>query len=282
MGITEIKGYIHTNVEYHFANVACIDTGEGLVLIDTPSMPEDVAHWKSFVDGLSPDGVKYIINTHQHFDHIIGNSHLGGKVIMQEKALEEMCREGGTLREGMAPSLPGVTREDADFILSEPLVQPEIIFSDKMALKLGRLTLRLFHIGGHTAGSICVYVEEDKILLSGDNVVCGIHPFMGQANIRDWIEALRWMKGLEIETIIPGHGNICRMDELDRLLEYFIRLWYLTEDLIKKGRDREGVINETQALMLDYYDIEPDMLEGTRMIFNVGVSRLYDEVLSGF
>jgi glyoxylase-like metal-dependent hydrolase (beta-lactamase superfamily II) len=149
-----------------------------------------------------------------------------------------------------------------------------------MCLKQGNLNIKLFHVGGHSSGSLCVYVEEDKVLLTGDNVSCARHPFRGTADHLEWIKALKWMKGLEIDTIIPGHGEICGKEELDRLLEYLSRLWYLTEDLVKKGMDRESVIEESRNRMFSYFDVEPEALEEATFLFDGGASRLYDEILA--
>ncbi len=280
MGIQEIAGHIYYNLEYQPANVACIDTGDGLVLVDTPTYPEEISRWKEFIDGLKPKQVEYIISTHQHFDHVTGNHTMGGKVIMQEKAKESMEREGGTLREALAPHLAGITQEQLDFILSQPLVSPTITFGDQMSLKMGDLNIRLFRVGGHSSGSLIVYVEEDKVLLTGDNVSSGRHPFRGNADHLEWIEALKWMKGLEIDTIIPGHGELCGKEELDRIIEYLSRLWYLTEDMVKKGASREEVMVETRNRMFDFFDVEPEMLEETQGLFDGGAPRLYDEILA--
>jgi cyclase len=280
IGIQEVAGHIYTNLDYLPANVACIDTGDGLVLVDTPTLPEEISHWKDFVDSLKPKKVEYIIATHQHFDHVIGNNRLGGKVIMQEEAAESMQQPGGTLREDFAPNLPDITKEQVDFIISEPLVQPAITFGYRMSLKMGDLNIRLFRVGGHSSGSLCVYVEEDKILLTGDNVSAGRHPFRGTADHLEWIEALKWMKDLDIDTIIPGHGELCGKEELDRLIEYLSRLWYLTEDLVKKGMDRESVIDESRNRMFDFFDVEPEMVDEATFLFNGGASRLYDEILA--
>ena len=238
MDIKEIKGRIFFNVDYELANVACVNTEEGLILIDTPTLPRDISHWKKFLKSLGPRDVKYILITHHHFDHIMGCNQLGGKVIIHEKAQSDMLQKDGTMRDVMARTLPGWTSEEANFVLSEPIVMPEITFSNNLSIILGDVTLRLFHIGGHTEGSICVYLEEDKVLLSGDNVSSGQHPFRGHANSAQWIKALEWLNDLEIDVIIPGHGEVCQKDELDRLKEYLVLLSNITEDLIKKGVER--------------------------------------------
>jgi cyclase len=279
MGIEKIKGRIYANVDYEFANVACINTTQGLVLVDTPTLPRDITHWKEFISGLEPNRIAYNISTHHHFDHIIGNNQLGGTVIMHEEASAEMLKEGGTLRESFIPVYPGLTREEIDFVLTEPLITPEITFSDMLSLHMGDVTLRLLHLGGHSSDSICVYVEEERVLLTGDNVTAGRHPYKGEGNFTEWMKSLRWMKGLEIDFIIPGHGEVCQKSELDHLTEYFSRLWYITEDLIKRGMGRDEVIKEVNRLMFNYYEIEPERLEGAKIMFDLGTVRLYDEIL---
>ena len=57
MGIQAITKRIHANTGYDGANVVCIETGEGVVLVDTPMLPRDIAHWKEFV--LGPDGMMF-------------------------------------------------------------------------------------------------------------------------------------------------------------------------------------------------------------------------------
>ncbi len=90
------------------------------------------------------------------------------------------------------------------------------------------------------------------------------------------------MQDLEIDVIIPGHGEVCQKDELDRLIEYLVRLSNITEDLIKKGVEREGVLKKVNQMMIDYYEIEPDLLEVTSRLFDLGTSRLYDDILSHY
>lgn len=279
MGIDRIKNRVYVNTGYDGANVACIDTDKGPVLVDTPMLAKDIAHWGSFLSGLNPKEVPYIIVTHSHFDHIIGNKTFTGPVVMHEAALQQMLKEGGTLREAMAPLAPGRTKEDVDFILSEPLVYPEITFEEDLSLHVGGVVFRLFHIGGHTPGSLCVYLENEKIILPGDNVTAGLHPYKGDGNFRDWIDSLKFMKSLDAEVIIPGHGEICEAGELDRFIEYFTRLWHMTENLIKKGKPKEEIVEKVHERMFGYFEVDPARLEGAKMMFDMGTARLFNELI---
>lgn len=281
MGIEKITGDIYANVEWDGGNIACINTSEGIVLVDTPMLPEHIAEWKDFVTGLNPQGVKYIINTHIHFDHIIGNSQLGGIAIMHEKMRENLFKENATLRENfVVPGSPGRTQEQIDFILSQPFIASEITMAEEMTLHLGNHTLRLYHLGGHTPDSIMVYAEEDKVLITGDNVVSGMHPYKGHAGFNDWIKALERMKTLDVHTVIPGHGPVCNKEAIDKLADYFQKLWDMTWELTSKDRPEDEILRSVQQELFTYFAVDPEMVDRSRMMFDLGTRQLIKEITS--
>ncbi len=278
MEIEAITENIHANVEWDGSNVACINTTEGLVLVDTPMLPKDITHWKKFVLGLNPKGIRYIVITHAHFDHIIGCKQLGGTVIMHEKGRKSLFEKNATLRESMAGLAPGRTKEKVDFILSEPLVPSEITMGAELTLNLGETTLKLYHVGGHSVDSVIVYAVEDKVLLTGDNITAARHPYKGHASFADWIKALEYMNTLDVKTVIPGHGEICSQDEIQRFIDYMGALWELTSDLVKGGTAREDIVRTVHEKMFDHFETEPERLEAAKMMFDLGTNRLVEEI----
>jgi cyclase len=284
MGIESITKRIHANVEWDGSNVACIDTAEGVVLVDTPMLPKDIAQWKQFVLDLNPKGVRYIVVTHSHFDHIIGCSQLsqmgqlGGTVIMHEKGRASLFEEDATLRESMAGLSPDRTEEEVQFILSEPLIPSEITMGGALTLNLGDTTLALHHVGGHSPDSIVVHAVEDRILLTGDNITSSMHPYKGHACFADWIEALEFMDTLDVDTIIPGHGVICGRDEIPRFIDYMRALHSLTSESIERGMSCDAVVESVHDRMFGHFEVEPARLEAARMMFDLGTRRLYEEI----
>lgn len=281
MGIEKIANNIYANVDYDGGNVACINTEEGIVSVDTPTLPRDIEDWKAFVNGLNSKGVKYIINTHIHFDHIMGNNRMGGNVVMHQNGGEQLFKKGATLRETLVAMGSSWPKEDIDFILNEPLVSPTITMSEKMTLHLGEYTLRLDHIGGHTPDSILVYVVEDRILITGDNLTTRHHPYKGEASFVQWIQALDHMKTYDIDRIIPGHGAVCKKEEIDVFIAYFRKQWDLAKDLIQQGCSREEVIDKVREEVFDFFPVEPERMAETRMMFKMGTTQLYKEIQSG-
>ncbi|MBU4246176.1 MAG: MBL fold metallo-hydrolase, partial [Nanoarchaeota archaeon] len=77
-------------------------------------------------------------------------------------------------------------------------------------IKSGDLKLKVIHTPGHTKGSICLYDEKNKILFSGDTVFAGSFgrvDFPGSSS-REMKQTLEKLSKLEIDKILPGHGEI--------------------------------------------------------------------------
>lgn len=107
--------------------------------------------------------LKYIINTHGHFDHIGGNSLLkkntGAKLAIH--------REDAAL-------LQNAASESAAFGMDAvSSVPPDIFLNDRDKIKIGNLTLEVTHTPGHTRGGICLLITDCKVLFTGDTIFAG-------------------------------------------------------------------------------------------------------------
>jgi hydroxyacylglutathione hydrolase len=191
--------YVYPWVSYNEnnGNTIFID-GETPVLID-PGHSHLFGH---VVDGMEKDGksmdrVKLVICTHSHPDHMEALDRLGSHVItaMGREEYEYLHNGGKQL-----------------FIMSGCRV-PNTSF--KMLLKEGRLklgdkTLRVILTPGHSPGSICLYWEEKKVLISGDTL---FYMGVGRTDLAggDAAALARSVKGLSelsIDYLLPGHGEM--------------------------------------------------------------------------
>ena len=142
--------------------------------------------------------VVMIINTHGHFDHIGGNKQLqeatGAELLAHraDRSVMTQAREHAAIFGLSANPSPAPTRE---------LVGRE-------TLQVGDLRLRVMHTPGHSAGGICLYVED--CLFSGDTLFAGS---VGRTDLPegDYYQLISSIKeqllGLPDETkVYPGHG----------------------------------------------------------------------------
>jgi glyoxylase-like metal-dependent hydrolase (beta-lactamase superfamily II) len=143
--------------------------------------------------------VKYIINTHAHFDHIAANAQLKNRYpapLVLHRADKELLQRGG-----------GASWFNVAYV---PSPAPDVLLEDGDELQIGHLHLQALHTPGHTPGSICLYVPERQALLTGDTLFPGS---VGRTDLpggdaRQLTESLRRLLELPDETTLyPGHGE---------------------------------------------------------------------------
>jgi cyclase len=102
------------------------------------------------------------------------------------------------------------------------LVLPTKTFKDKFPLGEGTFKVEMIHTGGHTADSSIVYFPYDGTVFAGDLIFSRMYPYGGDptADPDLWIEALNRIRSLSPRVIVPGHGPICGIDEVDKYVSY--------------------------------------------------------------
>ena len=135
------------------SNVGLIHTDEGIILVDTTVSP---ARMQMVLDatGVLPEDVCLVINTHNHADHINGNSLFHCPVLCHNRAKASMGKKCAKLGQEL------------------------IIFDKKHEVDVGNVHLELIHTGGHTPDSFVVWLPEDRVLFSSDLIFSGRMPFL--------------------------------------------------------------------------------------------------------
>ncbi|MBX3004303.1 MAG: MBL fold metallo-hydrolase [Anaerolineales bacterium] len=177
------------------------------VLIDTLALPEETKQIRRFIERELRVPVRYIINTHYHADHSWGNCFFPGAKIIAHSLCHEYLDTRGRA------ALDAEQKDNASLREVE-LVLPNVTFTEgQLNLQVGKKNLSIFPFPGHSADSIAVLVEEDRILFCGDTFMA--LPILADGDINDTTASLKKLPKMGLENLVPGHGEIVLRGEID-------------------------------------------------------------------
>jgi len=145
--------------------------------------------------------IKYLINTHCHIDHILGC-----------KFIKEKYNPVYYAPEKDIPLLEHAQQQAQmfDIILDEP-PKPDLLIDEATDIKLGSSNLKFLFTPGHTPGEFCIYLEKEKICITGDVL---FNESIGRTDLwgGDYETLIRSIENkllvLPDEVVIyPGHGG---------------------------------------------------------------------------
>ncbi len=225
------------------ANAGIVVGEDGILVVDTLVSAKAAKEFIGDIREVSDKPIKYVVDTHGHFDHAFGNSEFEklGAVIVAHKDCEDYLQKfGEAALEGIAEF--GLTEEDIE---GTQIAYPSITFTDTLRIDLGGRTVELLYPGPtHSPGSIMVYVPGEKVLFAGDMLFTDFHPFLGEGDLEAWQEALDFMKSLGAEKIIPGHGPVSGEEDVDDMKAYLAAFDARARELAAESDDIGYIYSE--------------------------------------
>ncbi len=216
---------------YAQVNAGAVIGPHWAVVIDTLALPEETLALREFVERDLNAPVRYVINTHSHADHAWGNCFFpAATVIAHQLCRHQLATRGRAALEESRRTNPSLREVQ--------IVLPHLTFEGgEMTLRVGKKTLILFPLPGHSADNIGVLVEEDRVLFAGDAAMS--LPYIVEGDLDDLVTSLRKIGRLGLENIIQGHGELILRGEIDAYLkENLAYLNNLRKAVRKAGRRR--------------------------------------------
>ncbi|HSE11206.1 MAG TPA: MBL fold metallo-hydrolase [Rudaea sp.] len=271
------------------ANSLFIVNDEDVVVVDAP---EASAEMIAALRAITNKPVSFLVNTHWHDDHVIGNAawrkaYPGVRFIAHASLREYLPQTGLNNRKQMiegAPQFAGQMQAQMDKgrnLRDEPIsdeerasyasdirlvkhymavvpgtetVLPNIDVIEGLTLIRGKRRIEVLHLGnGHTRADLVVWLPGERIVATGDLVVWPI-PLVGgdQSHVRDWPGTLDALLALNPAIFVPGHGPVMR-----------------SPDYPKQERDLFAGINAQVAVAV----ARGDTLEATRKAIDLAAFR---------
>ena len=273
--LQEIADRVFVDLDYEGANVGCVLTDAGAIVIDTPVIPAEARHWAEVVSSLT-DRILYVFNTDHHRAHILGNQFFDAPILAHEAAWKEMSNYKDTFidrTKNLFKKHPEIQKQFDQI----RIIKPELCFSGRLILKKGGRELHFIHLGGHTAATSGLYLPQERVLFTGDLVVVNEHPALGQCISEEWLEKLRRLRRQKYAQLIPGHGVLCNVEASEPVSEYIRAMRAKVRGQYKSGRTKaEAAVVISQ--MIDYFPYRQGEKSIIEKRIRAGVSRVYDEM----
>ena len=218
-------------------NVVVLHGADGLVMIDTFVAPA----WPKLDESLKALGapVKFVINTHWHFDHTDNNAplHAGGATVVAHENTKRRMSEPHHL-----PML------ELDFPASPAAALPQRVFADAYTLESSDYHLQLSHVApAHTDTDVIVRFERSNVLHAGDVFFNGRYPLIDWSTggrVDGMIAAANRLLDLAAADtkIVPGHGPLATKGDLVKYRDMLVTAADRVRKLKASGKSLEESI----------------------------------------
>ena len=268
--VAEGVWHVSGNGTIHTMSNAMVLVGEfDTLIVDSHVTPVAA---RALIDSLSvvtDKPVRYLVNSHYHFDHAHGNQSFpdGVEIIGHEFTRAKLNGDIGNVLEertfrsfsdpvpsivsnlerqveeesdsGRRAQLQEQLRVQTDYMNAIPEVNPtppNITLAEKMTLfqvvARGSREIQLLHFGrAHTGGDVVVYLPQERIAFTGDMMLPGL-AYMGDGHVDEWPAALEGLKNLNFDAWLPGHGPVMRdKSQISNFQEYLLDLWVKAEGM---------------------------------------------------
>lgn len=186
----------------NMVNTCFVATKEGFVVIDSGPTYAYASQVFNEMQKIAKLPVKYVISTHDHDDHWLGNSFYKSKgaVLIGPKTYEKNVVVGMETRmqSVLGKELYGKTT----------IVKLDKVVDDHLTLTVGdkHFEIKQFVEQAHTEGDLVVHLAEEKVVFAGDVVFNGRLTSLRDGSIMGSLKILEHIDALKPKFIVGGHG----------------------------------------------------------------------------
>ena len=258
------------------SNSLVIVNDDHAMLVDTSVSPAAARKLVAEIQSeVTERPIRYVFNTHFHFDHSHGNQVFGDDVeiigheyvrqqhlanVMEQRTnrtfsaaipgqIERLRAQVASATDAAERSQLGldlrVLEAHWNAIQETEVKPPNITYRDTMKVVKGGREVQLHFVGrGHTGGDTMVFLPAERIVFTGDFFLgrpgANALPYMGDAFVNEWPASLDGLKALDFDVIVPGHGTPFReRNQIDDLQRYLRDLWNQVAKLRAAGHSAE-------------------------------------------
>ncbi len=218
-------------------NVTVAAGDDGVIMVDGQFAPMH-DKLKAAIAAVSPQPIKFLVNTHHHGDHVGGNAAFtaDGAVVVAHANLRDIMAKGGTNNVSMQPVAP-----------ASGAALPAKTYTDAMTVDVKGRAAQLKHTANaHTGGDTYIYFADANVLSTGDVVTLGRYPnidYLNGGSVKGMIAAVDAYIALSNDgtKVVPGHGPVSSKAQLVEYRTMLVTARDRMAKLIAEGKSLDDV-----------------------------------------
>ncbi|MCF8475185.1 MAG: MBL fold metallo-hydrolase [Emcibacter sp.] len=221
-------------------NIGLSSGEDGVFMIDDQYSPLTLKIVAA-IKKISDNPIKFVLNTHWHWDHTGGNENLGKTnvvIVAHDNVYERLTHE---------QFIKIFNRKTTP---SPKKALPVISFNDQVTFHLNGLHIQAHHINNaHTDGDSIIIFKDKNVIHTGDIFFNGMYPFIDTGaggSIYGMIAGANTILALADDKtkIIPGHGPLANKKDLENFRDMLIHVVDNVTPLVKKGLSLEEAVKQ--------------------------------------
>ncbi len=246
----EIAPDILIETEYEGVTLGAIRTDAGVVMIDVPINPKDTAAWRATCSRSAGSSDRLLVLLDEHPDRLAGAAGVKCPIIVSERTAQALTSRPSGSR---APTPPASLEWEE---IPEPIntrgIHPEITFTSSMAINWGEEPILIEYRPGPSRGCSWVIAPAKQVAFVGDTITPNYPPFLANADIEAWLEALHDLQLAHFKdfVLISGRGEMINSNDIkdlekflkkaERKLDRLVSSKYKPDDVEKLAADLAG------------------------------------------
>ena len=199
--------------------------------------PDDAGHIDAIIGASMRERVRWVLLTHTHPDHAPGTKRLVKETGAEVLAFTKKPKDGDVI--------------------------PDRVIGEGATIEGTEFGLEVLHTPGHAPDHLCFFLEEERVLFTGDTVLDGmfsvINPSRG-GDMAVYVETLERLEKMRLSRLCPGHGDV--IDEPKaRIREYIDHRRAREDQIYKLVKKQPAKIPDLVAAIYTGDDLPPELIE---------------------
>jgi glyoxylase-like metal-dependent hydrolase (beta-lactamase superfamily II) len=238
------------------SNSAFVITDDDVLLFDSGSSLGIGQAIKRAIASVTDKPVRWIVNSHAHGDHWLGNGAFTDTVetIYASDTVTSLIQNDGERW------IDSFNRMSGGITGDSPVVVPTQVVGEQQSLTLGNTRFEFLLSGGsHSPGDVMLWLPDAKVLLAGDVLYSDRMPSTNAGKLRQWISTLEHLRQLHPQVVVPGHGAVSDCEGLQRLQGLLSALWSAVEQGVDDGMSDYEMLPLVSQALADFKPFYPGL-----------------------